>query len=152
MNAIPEDGESLGFRRGERKDEEWLFQLFRQTMQQHIDAAWGWEELLQREGFVTSLPARGFQILHSPALSIGSYHLSDKAQILLLDMILVQPEHQGLGYGKLMMEHIKTYARSQDKAVHLRVLKTNPAVSFHEHCGFVIHNRDQHSLEMCWAP
>ena len=56
---------SLIMRRGSNQDEDWLFELFRSTMQNHIDKAWGWDELLQREGFVTTLPAKQFQILQS---------------------------------------------------------------------------------------
>ena len=38
---------TLLIRNGNAEDEDWLFQLFRGTMQGYIDEAWGWDELLQ---------------------------------------------------------------------------------------------------------
>jgi N-acetylglutamate synthase-like GNAT family acetyltransferase len=141
---------AVQFRQGCTEDEQWLFELFRLTMQEYIDAAWGWEERLQREGFVTSLPARGFQILHNCGKRLGCYYLRPNTGSLLLEMILVEPDCQGQGYGRLMMDHIKATARRQQQAVFLRVLKTNPAVAFHRRCGFQQSNADEHSLEMIW--
>lgn len=142
--------DSAQFRRGNADDEEWLFQLFRKTMQPYIAAAWGWEELLQREGFVTSLPARGFQVLEYSGARIGSYHVSRQPGHLLLDMILVEPDCQRQGFGSLMMRHLQEQARSLQLPVHLRVLRTNPAVAFHEQCGFSASGGDEHSLDMHW--
>lgn len=152
--------EAISFRRGAAADEQWLFNLFRTTMQHYIDAAWGWEELLQREGFVTSLPARGFHILEYHGEPIGSYHLSRQppnksgpaADHLLLDMIMVEPSFQCQGFGQLMMSHVQDAARQAGLPLQLNVLKANPAVGFHEHCGFTVKSSDKHSLVMGWPP
>lgn len=161
MSALPATVlEAITFRRGTPGDEQWLFTLFRTTMQHYIDAAWGWEELLQREGFVTSLPTRGFQILEYRGKPIGSYHLSRKFRgksgatedYLLLDMIIVEPGFQRQGFGQLMMEHVQDTARQAGLAVQLNVLKANPAVGFHQRCGFSVKSSDQHSLVMAWSP
>lgn len=138
------------FRRGNADDEEWLFELFRKTMQPYIAAAWGWEELLQREGFVTSLPARGFQVLEYSDNRVGSYHVSRQPGHLLLDMILVEPQCQRQGFGSLMMAHLQEQARSLALPIRLRVLRSNPAISFHQRCGFSIADGDEHSLDMQW--
>lgn len=143
--------ESTQLRSGTQADENWLFELFRSTMQSYIAAAWGWEELLQREGFVTSLPAREFQILEQDGLAIGSYHLTHSPSVLTLNMILVEPDWQRQGYGTLMMQTVQEKARAQGLPIQLRVLQSNPAVQFHEHCGFSIVTRDNHSLEMRWS-
>jgi len=157
MAAMPAQVlEATQFRRGQAGDEQWLFELFRTTMQHHIHAAWGWEELLQREGFVTSLPARGFQILEYRGEAIGSYHLSSKPadtpEQLTLDMIMVEPVYQGQGFGRLMMAHVKDAGRAAGLPVQLNVLKTNPAVSFHRRCGFTDLSSDEHSLVMILQP
>jgi len=131
-----------------------LFQLFRTTMQDYIDRAWGWEELLQREGFVTGLPAREFQILEVEVgikeVPVGCYHLSEKSDCLLLDMIMVEPQWQGQGYGRLMMERIQQISSGSRLPLRLRVLQTNPAVKFYQRFDFCEAGRDQHSLEMTW--
>ena len=141
----------MEMRRGVIDDQDWLFELFRHTMQNYIDKAWGWDELLQREGFITSLPARNFQILISADQRVGSYHLTEKSDILLLDMILIAPPFQRQGYGRYLMERIKDRSRASAKPVHLSVLKTNPAVQFHLASGFSMHAEDSHSYHMVWS-
>lgn len=143
---------TLTMRRGTVDDEEWLFELFRSTMQNFIDKAWGWDELLQREGFVTTLPAKQFQILEQRGKAIASYHLSDKGDHFFLDMILVEPAQQRRGHGAHMLSQIKEISREQEKPVELSVLKTNPAVAFHTRAGFQQIQADEHSIRMRWSP
>ncbi|MSR10968.1 MAG: N-acetyltransferase [Gammaproteobacteria bacterium] len=141
----------LQLRKGVNDDQDWLFDLFRCTMQNHIDKAWGWDELLQREGFVTSLPVRNFQVLLSDDIRVGSFHLTDKPDHLLLDMILVIPERQHEGFGRFLMERVKEKSRAKSKPVHLSVLKTNPAMQFHLASGFKLVEEDSHSVRMAWS-
>ena len=140
----------IHLRRGEIADQDWLFDLFRRTMQNYIDKAWGWDELLQYQGFITSLPARNFQILIFEGERVGSFHLTDKPDHLLLDMILVVPARQRQGFGSFLMDCIKERSRHNAKPVHLSVLKTNPAVQFHRACGFTVLEEDTHSFRMAW--
>lgn len=140
----------IHLRRGEIADQDWLFDLFRRTMQNYIDKAWGWDELLQYQGFITSLPARNFQVLISEGERVGSFHLTDKPDHLLLDMILVVPARQRQGFGSFLMDCIKERSRHSAKPVRLSVLKTNPAVQFHLACGFTVHEEDTHSFHMAW--
>ncbi len=142
----------MDFRNGTREDQDWLYQLFRDTMQEYIDAAWGWDELFQQEGFATSLPARRFIILENDGQRLGCYHLSEKPDHLLLDMMLVPAENQGKGFGRFMMERIKERASIEELPVHLSVLQSNPAVNFYLALGFTEFDRDEHSLKLGWVP
>lgn len=135
-------------RRGKNSDEAWLFQLFKKTMQDYIDAAWGWEELLQKEGFTTSLPARNFTILELDRQSIACMHLSSKSDHYFLDMILVEPAYQRRGFGSKLFDIAREQARKAELPIQLSVLKTNPAVRFHEHIGFAVIDEDDHSYKM----
>ena len=143
---------NLKLRRGESSDELWLFQLFKATMQDHIDAAWGWEELLQKEGFLTSLPARNFRILQLDKTNVGCIYLSEKDDHLLLEMILVEPSWQQQGHGQRLIDWAKEEASKRKTSIELSVIRTNPAVQFHLHNGFNIIAEDEHSLKMAWAP
>lgn len=142
--------QELQLRKGAVDDQDWLFDLFRLTMQNYIDKAWGWDELLQREGFITSLPVRNFQILLCDDQRVGSYHLTHRKDHLLLDMILVAPERQREGFGRYLMERIKENSRTRGLPVRLSVLKTNPAVQFHLASGFQLVEEDPHSFRMAW--
>ena len=57
--------------KGMPSDQEWLYSLFRSTMQQHIAIAWGWDEQFQKESFNTSLSAVNFKILTELGTKIG---------------------------------------------------------------------------------
>ncbi len=139
-------------RLGDASDETWLFQLFKSTMQDYIDAAWGWEELLQKEGFLTSLPARNFRVLQLGSDKVGCIYLSEKDDHLALEMILVEPTWQRQGYGKQLIDWAKSLATARKQEIRLSVLKTNPAVNFHENNGFDTTAEDEHSLKMQWTP
>ena len=135
-------------RRGNNSDEAWLFQLFKKTMQDYIDAAWGWEELLQKEGFTTSLPARDFTILELDRQAIACMHLSRKREHYFLDMILVEPAYQRRGFGSKLITVARDQASKDDLPIQLSVLKTNPAVKFHAQLGFAVIDEDDHSYKM----
>ncbi len=143
---------ALRMRNGTSSDEDWLFELFRTTMQNYIDKAWGWDELLQREGFITSLPAKYFQILEANSVALGSYHLSDNDDHFSLDIIMVDPNQQYRGYGTHMINEIRNSCSNANKPVELSVLKTNPAVAFHRASGFQQVQEDEHSIRMRWTP
>lgn len=110
----------------------------------------GWDELLQRAESVTSLRASEFQILEIGATATGSYHLSEKQDHFLLNMMLVEPARQRKGYGSLMITRIQTLPRDRQKPLHLSVLKTSPAVRFYLARSLVAVNEDDHSLQMYW--
>ena len=141
---------ALKLKKGAAADQDWLYLLFRSTMQQHIANAWGWDERFQKESFNTSLPAANFQILTEFDTKVGGFHLSDKSDHIALDMILVEPLFQRKGYGFFMMESIKKQASASKKPIKLSVLKTNPAIEFHKACGYVIIDSDSQSIKMQW--
>lgn len=135
-------------RAGEAADEQWIFGLFRRTMQHYIDEAWGWDEIIQREGFLTSLPMNQFTFIEAKGHQVGGFHISKKSDHLVVDMILVEPDHQRQGWGLLMAIEIKQIAVAKQKPVRLSVLKTNPAIDFHFKIGFEEIEEDEHSIKM----
>ena len=137
-------------RKGSAADEQWLFNLFKETMQNFIDGAWGWEELFQKEGFATSLPAKNFLILESENTPIACLHASKKADHLFLDMILVEPAFQRQGFGSQLISLIMQEAKNANMPIRLSVIKANPAVRFHQNLGFEIIEEDEHSYRMQW--
>lgn len=151
MTFSPEEmNATLQLVKGTPADQDWLYSLFRSTMKQHIESAWGWDEQFQKESFNTSLPASGFKILTELGTKIGGFHLSNKSDHLVLDMILVEPSLQRKGYGRAMMESIKGEAKAQKKPIRLSVLKSNPAIKFHKACGYLTTDSDSQSVKMLW--
>ena len=64
---------NIKFRAGTIKDDEWIFDLFKRTMQHYVESAWGWDELLQKESFKTSLPIKQFELLCIDDEAVGGY-------------------------------------------------------------------------------
>lgn len=144
--------ESTVFRSGTEEDNEWMFDLFKRLLKQYIEATWSWDEALQQESFNTSLPIKQFQILSERGKRIGGYHLSEKSDHLMLDMILVEPQQQRMGWGRMMLTHMQQQARESNKPIRLNVLRNNPAVEFHRNAGFEEIDGDENSLKMIWNP
>ena len=142
--------QNIVWRNGTTNDEEWMFALFKRTMQHYIESAFGWDELLQKESFITALPIKQFQILALDNNPIGAYTISAKPDHLVLDMILVEPEFQGQGWGKSLLNRVKTESLKLNKPVQLSVLKSNPAIDFHLKEGFERFDSDSHSIKMLW--
>ena len=142
---------NIEFRAGTIKDDEWIFDLFKRTMQHYVESAWGWDELLQKESFKTSLPIKQFELLCIDDEAVGGYHISEKEDHLLLNMILLEPDFQRQGLGGEMLARIKSQAKKLNKTVWQSVLKTNPAVDFHLKAGFKEVKSDKHSIKMIWV-
>lgn len=138
------------FRNGTDDDREWMFALFKRVLKHYIEEAWGWDEVLQQESFNISLPIKQFQILNIANEPVGGYHLSEKPDHLMLDMILLEPKFQGLGWGKAMLDRMQQKSRETNKPINLKVLRNNPAVEFHKKAGFKEIDGDEHSLQMTW--
>lgn len=141
----------IEFRNGCTDDEEWMFGLFKRTLQHYVESAFGWDELLQEESFITSLPIKQFQILVLDNHPIGAYHISTKSDHLVLDMILVEPKFQSQGWGRSLLKQVKTESRKLGRPVRLSVLKANPAVDFHLKEGFEEFASDEYSIKMLWT-
>jgi len=57
-----------------------------------------------------------------------------------LEFIAVHPNHQGKGYGRVMLDAIHQMAQSENSGIWLET--TNPAnVGLYEHVGYVVENR-----------
>jgi len=141
----------ISFRQGIREDGEWLYQLFRKTMRGYIQQTWGWDELLQKQGFYEALPAHEFKILQLGHADAGAYHLESKKNHMFLNMILLEPDFQNQDLGKLMINCIKQSAMDDRLPLKLSVLKTNPSAGFYQHLGFQSEGEDEHSLKFIWT-
>lgn len=142
--------DNISMRQGEPADMQWLYQTFKETMQNFIVQTWGWDELLQEHSFYENLPARSFAIAKLTEHDVGALNLREKADHLWLEMMLVLPEYQGRGIGRFMLEYAQGQARIAQKPLRLSVLKLNPAHNFYRHMGFDQSAIDQFSYKMQW--
>lgn len=101
----------------------------------------------QRRGvrLILENPDRGrIFVLRGPNAIIGMINLqftistAEGAFVLLLEDLVVAPEHRGLGYGSMLMKHALEFAREK-KFHRITLLAENPAhdsVRFFQRHGF----------------
>lgn len=143
---------SIQFRRAAPADMDWAYQLFKKGLQQHIERTWGWDELFQHHSFMENIPAAHFTIVTAQGEDIGGYYLKPYDTHLYLDMLLVEPGHQNLGYGTRIIRRLQKQAEQQQLPIKLNVLKINPAFHFYQRLGFVIESEDDIRYRLEYRP
>jgi len=133
-------------RSGEQKDSEWLWDLYRQSMEDYVTVAWGWDEEFQRDGFAEHLGFNHWIIVRYKHRDLGGYVLKTRADHFWLELLVLKSEYQNRGIGSRVVEHLQDIAHP----LRLSVFKTNPAVNFYLRHGFVRFAEDDHSFKMEW--
>ena len=141
---------ALNTRAGCRDDTEWLYQLFKETNSGFIETSWGWDELLQRESFFSSLPGSGFTILEKDGEPVGGFNLVKKKDHLWLELLIIKPQWQGKGFGTVLLDEAKSTAKKIGLPIKLSVLKNNPAADFYLEREFTVDSDDSKSIKMTW--
>ncbi|MDH7446289.1 GNAT family N-acetyltransferase [Aquimarina sp. 2201CG14-23] len=128
-------------------DIEFLFQLRKQTMVEHLENAGLYlsdKDHMSRVKFHFD----GSYIVTQSNEKVGvlKYIKTDKTiEILQLQVL---PEHQGKGIGKYLLEYMTSLSRSLNKELILKVLKENPARYLYERNGFNVIDEDQYEFHM----
>lgn len=83
-----------------------------------------------------------FFVLRFQGRPVGFAHLEHhvpEKKYLRLHKLYLHPSCQGIGLGRLMLNHIEEYAKEHGmSALHLNVNRFNRSVAFYERCGFEI--------------
>ena len=142
---------SITFRQASKADMEWAYETFRTTMKSYIEDTWGWDELFQQYGFAENLRPASFTIAALNSVTVGTYSLTEKADHLWLEMLLILPDYQNQGLGTRIVQTIQTEASLKQKSLRLSVLKVNPAREFYRRLGFEISSEDTWSYKLSWS-
>ena len=120
-------------------DREFLFELHRATMQEHIVRTWGWDEDWQRADFDRRFRAGTTQLIMVNGERAGAVELGGDDRELVVANIQVAPAQQGRGIGTRVLELLIARAAEQGRDVGLQVLITNTgARRLYERLGFVV--------------
>jgi len=142
----------MNVRHGSSNDINWLYDLFKTTLKEYIDATWGWDEVFQQEAFLANLPGENFSILESDGEPVAAYYLENREDHLWLELLLVVPEKQLEGHGQFLLRVVQTQAMQANKPLRLNVLKVNPALDFYLKQGFEVVAEDEHRFKLDWLP
>jgi GNAT superfamily N-acetyltransferase len=134
-------------RKADRTDIPFLLRLRRSTMNRHIEASGAStadEEHMKR----IELEFESAQILELDGRQVGLLKVVRRGSDWELLQIQLVTELQGTGLGAALVQELLTEARSAGAAVHLSVLKANPARRLYERLGFVLAGETEHSFRM----
>lgn len=137
----------IELRAARQEDAEFLFGLFKATMQEYVAQIWGWDEEWQQAYFQEHFDPSREQIVVLDGEDIGVQAIEERADALFLAKIYILPEYQGQGIGTQLIASVLDRAFGRGLPVTLRVLKGNPARRLYERLGFVaVGETETHSL------
>jgi GNAT superfamily N-acetyltransferase len=79
--------------------------------------------------------------------------MADWGDQLHVVWMAIEPEMQGHGLGRSLVEHCQRQALQAGKPLTLQVLQGNLAAAVYKRCGFEVYERNgPHKLLMRWSP
>ena len=125
------------------RDLDYLYACYKRTMQQHVELAFGWDESLQRTGFLANARPADCTLLSRNEESIGFVWVQ-KSDRWTLRLICIEPEYQGHGIGTSCIRNLIDDARQNSKELTLRVFKSNRAIDLYLRLGLRVIGGDEH--------
>ncbi|OAI09768.1 hypothetical protein A1507_04355 [Methylomonas koyamae] len=150
MSEPAEYIEDLLLSDGKPTDAEWLFVLYRQSMQPYVEASWGWDEDFQQRGFIQNLKPTDWRVIWLDEHRIGGFVLNECSDHLRLAMIMLKPEYRRKGLGRKILTYIQRIARQKALPVRLNVIKVNPVLPFYTKLGFRQYAEDEAFFRLQW--
>jgi GNAT superfamily N-acetyltransferase len=132
-------------------DVAFLLELRRQTMTGHqVDAGLVPSEDERRERVLARYDCA--EILSYAGRPLGLWKVVREGKAWDLIQIQLQPEYQGLGLGKALIEGLIEEARAAGASIGLQVLNGNPARRLYERLGFEVVAEAEHFMRMQVTP
>ena len=132
-------------------DREFLYELNRETMRDHVEAVWGWDEAFQRRHFDEHFRLDS-QIVMVGVETVGMLLAVDRTEDVCLASIRIAPGWQQRGIGTDLIRSVLVRAADSGKPVWLRVLKVNArATALYERLGFVVTDETDTHFKMTAA-
>jgi len=115
-----------------------LYNLKKQTLRQHIDNLWGWNEDFQQKYFLNRLKSRIISVVLLGTKKIGCFILRTFRNWIVVELIVIAPEFQSKGVGTSLIKSVISQSQRENKSLCLHVLKTNErAKKLYLRLGFV---------------
>jgi ribosomal protein S18 acetylase RimI-like enzyme len=136
-------------------DEDFLFELFRQTMGGELavlgDAILRMQFKAQLLAYSAEFPAAEHQIIMLGGRAIGRVLVErSETENRGVDIALL-PEHRSAGIGRMLIQELLDEAARAGKPFRISVVKTNPALHLYERLGFKTTGDTETQFLMEWA-
>ena len=158
LNAAP----SLALRPVMPDDEQFLYELYRSTRADEMDA-WGWDSAqqdaflrmqfrAQQHAYEAEDGQNETKIILFEGRPVGRLIVArTDDEILLVDIALLT-EYRSKGLGTVFIKDLFDEATRAGKPVRLHVLKTNRAMRLYERLGFKTTGESGMHFQMEWTP
>jgi GNAT superfamily N-acetyltransferase len=127
---------SFDLRMATSKDQDFLYECYKVTLKTYVEWAWGWDETFQRDSFLKHFPITQFQVVLVDGSDAGGLYVEEQESLRFIRLIYLLPEFQAKGIGRDLIVQEIAKAKEVKKALHLKVVKINPAKSLYDRLGF----------------
>ena len=140
--------ESPKLRQASQIDNEFAYQVKRNSFREYVELVGGWDEGLQRQLHSRRFQEQDFQIIEVDGKDVGIMSVAYRPDCVVVNQLYILAEHQGQGIGRECMLLVMEQGNSLGLPIRLQVLKVNArAVTFYERLGFEITDEtDTHFL------
>ena len=137
MDAERDLGE-IELRQATWDDYDFLYDLLKTTMREHVELIWIWDEQWQQERFEKTFNPAENRIIVLNGVDVGVIATRRYEDEIFLARLYILPEYQGRGIGTQLIRSLLVEARREGLPVTLRVLTGNPAKRLYERLGFEV--------------
>jgi len=138
---------TIRLRHANQSDIEFLVNLRKLTMSEHLDVA-GW--FMDDQGHLERvlINFEDSYLIEADDDVVGMIKYISHVDKIFVMQLQILPQYQRQGLGSEVMEYVMELARTESKHVELHVLKANPAKQLYERLGFVVYGQDKLEFHM----
>jgi GNAT superfamily N-acetyltransferase len=146
--AFGESTMKIALREARPVDYSFARQLYRATMHERTDEAFGWDEYRQDMSFARQFVLREVRIITLGAKDVGWIQTRAEGAVLNLLQFYVAPEWQGRGVGSTVLTRVMAEAKRRGRVIALSVMKGSPAIRLYQRHGFRVTHADAYKIYM----
>jgi ribosomal protein S18 acetylase RimI-like enzyme len=130
-------------------DFDFLYDLHKVTMQEYVQATWGWDEEFQRDIFRKSFNHPPLTIVIVDGQANGAVVMESRVGDEYLRSIEIHPRVQRRGIGAALVREVVARAEARRVPAVLRVIKVNVgARRLYQRLGFVVVGESETHYDM----
>jgi GNAT superfamily N-acetyltransferase len=123
-------------------------QLYRATMHDRTEEAFGWNEYRQDMSFARQFILKEVRVIMLGGKDVGWIQTRTEGAVLNLLQFYVAPEWQSRGIGSVVLKRLMAESKRRGKVIALSVMKGSPAIRLYHRHGFRSLHADDYKIYM----
>ncbi len=112
------------------------FNIYRATMHDFVASAFGWDDTIQREGFLKTASPKTCMLCLIGGECAGFILWKKMPEHIHLQLLCVDQQHQSSGYGSMLLGALREVMQNEKLPLLGTILPGNPSWPFYERQGF----------------